>query len=122
MNTSIFIIFLLGILGVFAHCLCKLIKLNKDASNGNVPFNWYKDYVYSDRFSIMLSFLSVVVWYFIYNEVEGAYSQISAWKITSFFVVGFFGSYAIQYGKSKGEKRIRKVIDEKTDIADGKKS
>jgi len=115
---NIIVIFLIGLLGVFAHCLCKLINLNKTARVGNVPFDWYKDYVYLDRFSIMLSFVSVAAWYFIYNEVEGAYSKISGWKATSFFVVGFFGSYVIQYGKTKGERRIRNVIDEKTDKAD----
>ncbi len=108
----------MGVAGVLAHCLCKLIALNKEAQNAGVAFDWKKGYVYPDRFSIILSFLSVALWYFIYNEAEGVYSKLSAWKATSFAVIGFFGSYAIQYGRSKGEKKIREVIDVKTNVSD----
>lgn len=108
----------MGVAGVLAHCLCKLINLNKIAQVGGVDFDWWNGYVKSDRFNIILSLLSVAVWYVVYNEAEGVYSKLSAWKATSFFIVGFFGSYAIQYGKSPGEKRIRGVIDLKTNVSD----
>lgn len=115
---NVIVLILMGVAGVLAHCLCKLINLNKIAQTGGVEFDWWNGYVKSDKFNIILSFLSIAVWYVVYNEAEGVYSKLSAWKATSFFLVGFFGSYAIQYGKSPGEKRIRNVIDLKTNLSD----
>jgi hypothetical protein len=39
---------------------------------------------------------------------------------TLFIVIGFTGSYFILYFASVSKKKFQKIVDEKTDIADGK--
>lgn len=109
-----------GVAGVLFHCLLKLDGLLKDARVANVRFRSWDDYWKKDAISIFLSFLSVGIWYLIFGEVGAMYKSIEEFKITSFVLMGMIGSYLIQLAMSKAKQRIRKIVDEKTDIADGK--
>lgn len=118
MDTNLILI-LAGIGGVLAHCLFKMDGMAKDYQTANIPFNWRKDYWYKDRFGILLSFLSVGLWFLIYQETSDNYEKLQAWKITSFVGMGLFGSYVIQLLMSRGKKKLREIVDVKTNIADG---
>lgn len=115
-----FISILCGILGVVAQCLILLRGLLRDAQIANMDFNWKKDYVKRDAPSILSSFVSVAIWYFIFSEVAHKYPQIEGFKRISFVLMGGVGSWVIQAAFGTAKDRIRKIIDKKTDIADGK--
>lgn len=119
MNQTAILIFA-GAMGVLAHSLLKLNSLIQDARAGNVPFRPVKDYWEKDVVSIVLSFLSVGIWFLIFGEVGKKYPSLQEFKVTSFVVMGAMGSYIIQLIMSRAKKRIRQVVDEKTDIADNK--
>lgn len=120
MNNDQLYYILCGAAGVLFHCFLKLKSLLTDAQKANINFNWYKDYVYKDFPSIVLSFISVAIWYLIFHEVANKYHGIQDFARVSFVAMGAIGSYLIQYGLSKAKKQIRAVVDKKTDIADAK--
>jgi len=111
---------LAGIAGVLFHCLVKLNSLRNDAIVGNIPFDWKKDYLRKDIVAIMISFCSVGIWFLIYREAAAKYTALDGWKVTSFVCAGGLGSYILQLAFGQAKKRIRKIVNEKTDIADGK--
>lgn len=115
-----FFYILSGIAGVVFHSLLKLNSLLTDARKANMNFNWYRDYVYKDFPSIMLSVLSVGIWYMVFHEVANKYNGVQEFARVSFVAMGGIGSYVIQLFLSRAKRQIRKVIDEKTNIADGK--
>jgi len=114
------IVILCGVFGVLFQSLLKVRGLLKDAQVANINFSWKKDYVYKDFPSIALSVLSVFIWYYIFGEVAKKYNGITDFKRVSFVLMGGVGSYLIQMAFGTAKDRIRKVIDKKTDIADGK--
>lgn len=121
MTLDQFYLLLSGFLGVLFHCFLKLNSLLKLAQKANLPFNWYRDYVYRDFPTIILSVLSVLIWYFCFKEIAAKYTQVADFARVSFVAMGAIGSYLIQRFLSQAQKKIDKAIDVKTDIADGKK-
>ena len=107
-----------GIGGVLFHCLVKLRSLQMDYANANLEFNWKKDYIKKDFVSILLSFLSVGIWYLIFGEWVSHYPLLQGFIVTSFVVMGAIGSYIIQLILSQAKKKVRGVVNEKTNIAD----
>lgn len=109
-----------GILGVVFHSTIKCKGLLEDARVANINFEWKKDYVKKDFAGILASFLAVAIWYFIFGEAAKAYSKLQAFPRISFFVMGGIGSWGLQLLLGTAKKGIRKIVDKKTDIADGK--
>jgi hypothetical protein len=116
------IVILCGVFGVLFQCLLKLRGLLKDAQVANHHFEWKKDYVYRDFPSILLAFLSVGIWFYIFGEVSNKYKAIIDLKRITFVLMGGVGSYLIQMAFGTAKDRIRKIVDRKTDVADGKVS
>ena len=114
-----YVFLLLPILGFLSHSLIKLDGLQKDAAAANLPFNWVKDYLVKDRFSLMLSLVASATWYFVFEETANKYPAIRAFKGVSFFCMGALGSYVIQLILGKAKRTIRGVVDYKTNKADG---
>lgn len=112
---------LCGIAGVVIHSLWKLDTLQKDALRANIPFHWYKDYFVRDRFAIIAAFLSVAIWFLVFGEAATRFQWLTVFPRVSFVTMGMTGSYAFQRWLGRARKWINKIIDEKTDIADGKK-
>lgn len=104
-----------GLLGVLFHSVAKCNSLLKDAQVANINFNWRKDYLGKDYLGILLSILSVGIWYYIFGEVIASYPKLEAFARTSFVVMGVIGSYALQLLFSRSKKLIRQQIDTKTD-------
>lgn len=111
---------LAGFGGFLFYSLAKLNSLSKDAQVANMPFNWYDNYVKKDFFGILASFLSIFIWQLMFAEIAAKYPKIEAFAITSFVVMGAIGSWALQLLLGKAKKEIRRVVDYKTDKADGK--
>lgn len=121
MTLDQFYLIVSGLLGVLFHCFLKLSGLLRQAQKANMKFNWYRDYVYRDFPTIMLAILSVLIWYFTFKEVAARYHSIAEFARVSFVTMGAIGSYVIQRFLSQAQKKIDKVVDEKTDKADNKK-
>lgn len=116
------IVIVCGVLGVFFQSMLKLRSLLKDAQVANLNFNAWNDYWKKDAVSIILAFLSVLIWFYIFGEVSAKYNSIIGLKRVSFVLMGGVGSYLIQMAFGTAKDRIRKIVDRKTDMADGKKS
>lgn len=114
------IVIICGVMGVLFQSMLKLRGLLKDAQAANVNFDWKKDYVRKDAPSIIMAFLSVLIWFYIFGEVSAKYSAIIGLKRVSFVLMGGVGSYLIQMAFGTAKDRIRKIVDRKTDVADGK--
>lgn len=104
-------------LSVLIHCLLKYKSLNTDAGKANITFS-FKDYLITDWTGIFLSLLSPLLWLLMFGEWMNKYPQLEGFTVTSFATMGLFGSYILQLIFSRGKKKIRDVIDEKTNIAD----
>lgn len=120
MTLDQFYLIISGLAGVLFHSLLKLNSLLTDARKANMDFNWYRDYVYRDFPSIAMSVLSVGIWYLVFGEVADKYNSVAEFARVSFVAMGGIGSYVIQLFMSRAKKQIRKVMDEKSNIADGK--
>lgn len=120
MTNENFYLILCGIAGVVFHCLLKLNNLRKDALVANVSFQWKRDYLRKDGISIIMAFLSVGIWYLVFGEVANKYPALVGFRRVSFIAMGAIGSYVIQLLLGKAQAQIRKVVDVKTDAADGK--
>jgi hypothetical protein len=111
---------LCGVLGVIAQSLILLRGLLRDAQIANIDFNWKKDYVRKDSPSILLAFVSVLIWFLIFGEVAHKYPNLEGFRRVSFVLMGGVGSWLVQAVFGTAKDRIRKIMDRKTDIADGK--
>lgn len=113
MNKAEFILIICGALGVLFHSLVKLNRLYELAKRAKVVFEWRRDYLKNDFVSILLSFLSVAIWFLLFGEVATKWQWLTTFPRFSFFCMGAFGSYCIQYTLGKAQKLIEKMVDEK---------
>lgn len=94
--------------------------MQKDAQVANMKFNPIRDYVLKDLYGILAALFAPIVWLQLFGEMASHYPALENFSLTSFFVMGALGSYVLQLLLGQAKKQIRKVVDEKTDIADGK--
>jgi len=121
MNES-YILILLGIAGVLFHCLAKMKTLQDASRSANLKFNWIDTYVKKDSIAIIMSFISVGIWYLCYGEVSMKYPILVGLKRVSFVMAGIVGSFFIQFLADRftnsAKKQIQKFVDVKSNIAD----
>lgn len=103
------ICFGIGCLGVFAYMIIKMSSLDSDARSKKIAFS-IRDYLIIDRFNILLSFLSVVLWVFLFEEAVTAYPKIENFIRLSFAGMGLTGSFLIQ----KLNDRSKRYINDQT--------
>ena len=111
---------LVGMAGFVFHSLLKLKSLNDDSIAANLQFNVWRDYIQKDLYGILAAFFSPFVWLLLFGEIAAKYTSLQEFALTSFFVFGALGSYILQLLLGRAKKQIRKVVDEKTNIADNK--
>lgn len=120
-NEHIILIFL-GILGVVIQSLWKMKILQELSRRANVHFNWYTTYVKSDAIAIIISFLTVLVYYLIHTEAGKYYPKADDYKRIFFFCSGLVGSSVVQFAAdyltNSAKTKLQKFIDVKTNIAD----
>jgi len=111
---------IIGIAGFVFQSLCRLRSLSNDAFVANMKFNWIEDYVKKDIYGILAAAMSPFIWLYLFGEITAKYPALEGFTKTSFFIMGAMGSWALQLMLGGAKKAIRKVVDEKTNIADGK--
>lgn len=109
--------FLAGFLGFLFITISKMQSLKTDAEKANLTFV-YKEYFKKDLLSIVLSFLSLLIWQLLFNEVAVKYPAITSFVRISYFVMGAFGSWIVQAWLSKTKQWVRGVVDDKTNELD----
>lgn len=119
MPENYWVLLLMGIGGFLFHSLLKLKSLNDDSNAANLKFSVWNDYVKKDIYGILAALLAPLMWLFLYGEVATKYTGIQDFARLSFFVMGALGSYLLQLLLGRAKKQIRRVVDEKTNIADG---
>lgn len=115
MNKAEFILIVCGLLGVIFHSLVKMNRLYDLAKRAQIDFSLYRDYLKGDFVSILLSFTSVIIWFLIFGEVATNWQWLTTFPRFSFFCMGSFGSYCIQYGLGKTQKMLERIIDQRTE-------
>jgi hypothetical protein len=112
--------FIAGMLGIFAHVIfVKLPALKAASKAGNVKFS-VLGYFLDDWLTLAGSLLTVVILIYILDEVVTWQPIVAKWVKWCFIFVGYTGDSIIQQAFGKTADCINKVIDQKTDIADGK--
>lgn len=100
------ILFLLGVLGILAHNLVELNKLNRDPSKANFKI-W--EYLKLEVYSILISFVVVTVAMII--KVEITQLEIAGkWLGLAFLAIGYMGQSLLIFVMGKANK----VIDKET--------
>lgn len=120
MEQKLLFLLLAGFAGFVFHSLLKLKSLSDDSRAANLPFNVWKDYVLKDIYGILAAAMAPLVWLLLFGEIAARYPALHNFALTSFFVMGAMGSYFLQLLLGQAKKKIRSVVDEKTNIADGK--
>lgn len=110
--------FLCAFAGFLFQSAAKLSGLQKDANVANINFDWRRDYLQRDSFSIILSALSPLIWLLVYDEWVERYHIVEEYLKTSFVLFGAIGSWGLQYIFGSAKKWIRSVVDRKTDELD----
>ena len=114
-----FVLIILAVLGMLTHSLMKMGSLKKDYEVANKVFDWRRDYLYRDYIGITISLISSLAWFFLFGEVAAKYPALEGFTRTSYFIMGGMGSYVSQLVFGASKKYIRKVVDYKTNKADG---
>lgn len=109
-----------GLLGILFQVLVKMNSLKNEFETANEIFS-AKKFFQRDYLSIALSLVAVIIAATVLNEVLKYKPEVANWVKCFFVMVGALGSWALQLFFGKSKKYIRAIIDEKTNIADGKK-
>jgi len=113
-------LFIGGLLGQLFHVLViKLPALKKRATDANTTFNpaqYFKD----DWLALTASLVTILICIFLFDEITGAYPSIVKYAKFFFIFVGYTGSSVLLGALSRADKKIQKVVDTKTNIADHK--
>lgn len=117
-NSSTLTYLLAGSLGVLLQICLKVNALKTQSKTANHPFI-FKSYFTDDIFTILGSFITVIIGVICLDEIIGLNAGIEKYVKWFFVFVGFTGSSIIQSAFSVTQKKIQAIIDVKTNIADG---
>lgn len=121
MTTTLYIYcILLGFLGIALHIFAfKAPAEKKRAEAANVPFNLL-DYLKADYLPIVASVITVVVLVLLLDEIIGYNPSFIRYVKFGFLFVGYTGSSILVSALGQFGNKVIKIVDVKTDIADGK--
>lgn len=109
-----------GLAGLLFHIFCvKLPALKKRAKLANTNFK-VVDYFIDDWLTICGSILTIGIVVFMLDEFAKIDARVMEYVKWFFLAVGYMGSSFLQSILSNTDNAINKVIDTKTDKADGK--
>ena len=109
---------LCGLLGILFVVLSKMSALKKDFEVANQTFVTSK-FFEKELVAILTSVVTVIIFAFVLPEVLNFKPILSNWVRGLFVVSGAVGSWAFSLFLGGTKKYIRKVVDLKTNIADG---
>lgn len=109
-----------GLLGILFHLFAiKIPSMKKRAKVANEKFD-LRSYLQDDLAAIISSFLTVLITLVILDEAVKLKPAIQPYLKFGFVFVGYTGSSILVSVLGTAQKKIDKVVNEKTDIADGK--
>ncbi|SRR5260221_7680687 len=115
-----FLCFLSGLIGIFFNIFAvKIPAVKKAAKVGNAPFS-YTAYFQDELAALLASFLTVIAFLILLDEVVAYQPAILPYLKVAFFFVGFTGASIVIALLGKAQDKINAIVDVKTDIADGK--
>ena len=119
MTTELYLqCFIACLIGNVIHIAFKAYGLSQDYTKANMDFS-FGQFLKDDKWALIADLVGSLG--LVYIADEWLNDPIVVGKIkTAFVVVGFTGSYVILYFTSTAKKKFQKVVDEKTNIADGK--
>jgi hypothetical protein len=109
---------LLGLLGIAFQTLIKIDTFQKQSRLANKAFSPI-DYFKNDWITVSLNILTLIVALIIVDEITTFKPDVIPFIKWFFFFIGYTGSSLLNRILSKTQSGIDKVIDVKTDIADG---
>lgn len=115
------ICFIAGLFGVIIHVLVKLNSLKTKAKVGNVPFK-IGDFFRDDSIALILSLVVVIASVFALGDqgVQNYDHWYSNWPRLIFIAIGYSANDIATRFFGATSAKINKIIDIKTNIADGK--
>lgn len=113
---------LMGLLGIAFHVFAiKAPSVKKRAEIANLKFN-LNDYLKDDILAILSSVITVIIAVFCLDEIIGYNPSFIRYVKFGFVFVGYTGSSLLISILGKFDKKTNLIVDEKTDIADGKRN
>lgn len=113
--------FVAGVLGIILHIVAiKWPSVKKRAKTANEPTD-FKSYLKDDAGAISASVVTVLILLVALDEVLGLRPAIANYLKLGFVFVGFSGSSVLISLLGTAQSKIDKIVDIKTDKADGKK-
>lgn len=91
----------LGMLGVLAHSLVELNKINR-LKNGNASI---MEYLKLEKFSILISIIVVIVCLIAKHEITQL-ENVGKWLGLAFVAIGYMGQSLLVWGMGKASKQI----------------
>lgn len=109
----------MGLLGMLWHTLQGAQKQRKRAKAANTPFA-FGAFLKDQALALASTIVALIIIIFLFDELADFKPVV--WKAVKFFMtlVGFCGNSLLSAALGGAEKKLLKVIDKKTDIADGK--
>lgn len=107
-----------GLLGLLFVTLAKARSLKKDFAVANQPFVWAKFWG-GESIGIAMSVIVIVLMALTINEWLHIKPVLEDYVTIIFALGGAIGSWAFMLFLGSSKKYIRRIVDEKTNIADG---
>lgn len=110
---------LAGLLGLLFVTLAKASSTKKDFEVANEKFVLRK-FLENELYAICMSVVAILLMAITIQEWVQVSPKVSQYVTIIFALGGAIGSWAFLLFLGKSKKYIRKIVDEKTNIADGK--
>jgi len=105
--------------GIMFHTLSKYSSLREDARKANTSLS-FGQFLKDDWVGVAMSAIPPFLWGLTYGEAAIKYKELATYTGISFIVVGALGSWGFQMWLSQTKKKLRDVIDVKSNVADNK--
>ncbi len=110
---------LAGLLGLLFVTLAKASSMKKDFEVANEKFV-FKKFLQGESIALAMSIVVILLMAITIQEWVQVSPKVSQYVTIIFALGGAIGSWAFLLFLGKSKKYIRKIVDEKTNIADGK--
>ena len=110
-----------GLLGLLFSIVYKYVRINQRAKTANEKVS-FKQYLSDDWGGMILNLLGVFIILVIIPDAINYNPKVGLFLSALFVLAGFGGGNIVATALSKSDKRVMKIIDRKTDVADDKTS
>jgi len=111
--------FLVALIGWAIHTALKMRALQTKARVANAAWSPV-DYFKEDYLSVIVSILTILLFLFLIKELIAWHEKLESFILSCSAFIGYASSDIASRLFSVANDRLNKIIDKKTDIADGK--